>query len=82
MKTTQEPPLTAAEVVAMIPKQYNAMLIDSDTEAICIDGEPYLGIIINAITDIEQDEVVVRIRTTGAVITLWKDIKSIHVTIL
>ena len=72
---------TAAEVVAMIPKQYDASVIDS-TEAIEIYGEPYIGIITSSIQDIEEDEITIRIRTTGAVITIWKEIKSIHVTIL
>lgn len=72
---------TAAEVVAMIPKQYDASVIDS-TEAIAIHGNPYIGIITSSIQDIEEDEVTIRIRTTGADIILWKNIKSIHVTIL
>ena len=72
---------TAAEVVAMIPKQYDASVIDS-TEAIEIYGEPYIGIITSSIQDIEENEVTIRIRTKGAAITLWKNIKSIHITIL
>lgn len=93
MKTNTTPPTpsamstnpayTAAEVVAMIPKQYDARIIDSDfTEAIEIHGNPYIGIITSSIQDIEEDEITIRIRTTGAVITIWKNIKNIHVTIL
>lgn len=72
---------TAAEVLAMIPKQYNASIIDK-MEIIGIKGDPYIGIITSSIQDIEENEVTIRINTIGAVITLWKQVKSIHILIV
>lgn len=68
------------EVLNYIPDQYEVRM--TYPNIIVIQEEPYIDLCTDGITDIEENEITVKINTKGAVIRFWKQINSIHITII